>query len=294
MKKLLLVVVLVVAIGIGPLIAQLLIRVPRYFGYQTSPEELGFTANDYQNITLYSHDPVYNQNIELCGWYFPSIRESRIDPNNSMYNKSNANATIITIHGHGSSMGRIIGADMSLLHKAILPLWNAGYNILAIDLRNHGYSGYSGLVTLGYYEALDVLSAIDFVVNKSLIEQNEANPRIGLWGESMGGATVLQAASRDSHQNHIKAVLSDASFSSLEDVVSHWASHKAPWLPQILIDYFFVWIHFFMPIPMENLSVDKLAGSINAPVMIVHGTTDKIVPYYNAEKIIDSFKTEVA
>lgn len=35
-------------------------------------------------------------------------------------------------------MGKEEGRDKSVLHKAVLPFLMAGFNVLTIDLRNHG------------------------------------------------------------------------------------------------------------------------------------------------------------
>ena len=67
-------------------------------------------------------------------------------------------------------------------------LHDAGYNVLAYDLRNHGQSE-GTITTLGYAEVDDVRGAVAY-----LLTRPEVNPkRIGLVGCSMGSAVAIRA-----------------------------------------------------------------------------------------------------
>lgn len=281
-----------IALILGPLIGIIFIKVPRYFPYDTSPEKVGFNSDDYTKLTLYSkldHDSV-NKTLPISAWYFPSIftkNNSKMIENSKTANKTNENATIVVVHGHGSSMAREIGQDISVLEKAVIPLWNAGFNVLALDLRNHGQSGYSGYVTLGYYESLDVITGIEYLINE------KKSTRIGLWGESMGGATVLLTGSSlydNSIRNYINAIVADSAFSSVEGAMYGWCKTKLPFIPISVIDYLFFWFDLFLPIPVDKLRIFEIMNTIDAPLMIVHGTGDTLVPYENAEILIASLQ----
>src|SRR5262249_6596092 len=87
------------------------------------------------------------------------------------------------------------------------------YSVLAIDLRNFGESGASpdGRLTFGLTESNDVIAAIDF------LEARSKGGRFGALGFSMGGSTVIYAASRDPR---IEAVATDSAFADSHTIVT--------------------------------------------------------------------------
>ncbi|KAG2392145.1 hypothetical protein C9374_012397 [Naegleria lovaniensis] len=93
---------------------------------------------------------------------------------------------IITIHGYKVCRYR----SESMLPSTML--YHMGYNILQVDLRNHGDSGiYQQLpyVSFGNFEHLDILGGMDFIFSRySFLNKTDS---IGLFGTSMGGATAL-------------------------------------------------------------------------------------------------------
>lgn len=117
-------------------------------------------------------------------------------------------ATIIQVHGYRGCKQN--GID--LLASAIL--WKAGYNVLAIDLRNHGksdrYNFQIPVVTFGSEEHKDILGAFDWL-------QNKTSKPIGLMGISMGGASSLIAAWKEPR---IKAVFGDGAVCMIRETIS--------------------------------------------------------------------------
>lgn len=87
---------------------------------------------------------------------------------------------IITIHGYRVCRYR----SESMLPSTML--YHMGYNILQVDLRNHGDSGvYAPLpyVSFGNFEHLDILGAMDYILARYPF-LNKTNS-IGLFGTSM-------------------------------------------------------------------------------------------------------------
>ena len=76
-----------------------------------------------------------------------------------------------------------------LKYDSLLPagiLYHAGYNVLSIDLRNHGDSSLFEpikFVSFGNFEHLDVLGAFDYLLERFSF-LNETN-NVGLFGSSM-------------------------------------------------------------------------------------------------------------
>ena len=121
----------------------------------------------------------------LAGWYVPSASES--DP---------AGPTVVIVHGWGSNKSSMLDRA-ALLHDA--------YNLVLLDLRNHGQSQDSD-TTQGVREAADVVAVVDW------LEATKGPERIALLGVSMGGVTVLNAADDD---DRIGAVVIDATHATM-------------------------------------------------------------------------------
>lgn len=54
--------------------------------------------------------------------------------------------------------------ERAVLIKYIHPLVSAGFNVLALDQRNHGQSDYAPPVTFGWYESRDIPTMIDWLL----------------------------------------------------------------------------------------------------------------------------------
>ncbi len=96
-----------------------------------------------------------------------------------LYFPSRNGAAIIVQHGYGGHSG-------SVLHIAKI-FYQQGFGVLTMDLRAHGRSG-GELVTFGRDEAKDMQYAFDYLVSRKEVNAD----KIGLYGWSLGGATVLR------------------------------------------------------------------------------------------------------
>jgi fermentation-respiration switch protein FrsA (DUF1100 family) len=132
----------------------------------------------YQNIELTTKD-----GVTLSAWYTP--------PKNGK----------VILLAHGLSGNRPEGFHAMFAQN--------GYGVVSWDFRAHGISG-GGFSTLGYYERLDVESALDYALTQPDVEH------VGAWGASLGAATIILAAAQ---RPEIEAVAADSSFPTLEDAM---------------------------------------------------------------------------
>lgn len=130
-------------------------------------------------------DLTSSDGVRLAGWYVPAA--STIGPNG---------ATVVLVHGWGSNKSNMLGRAATL-HDA--------YNLVFVDLRNHGQSG-GTQTTQGVLEQADVTAAVDWLVT------NKAPASIALLGVSMGGATVLNAADSDAR---VEAVIIESTHATM-------------------------------------------------------------------------------
>jgi dipeptidyl aminopeptidase/acylaminoacyl peptidase len=120
--------------------------------------------------------------LALDAWYYPSQN----------------GAAVIMMGGMGGSLGSAL--------PRTAPLLEAGYGILQIESR--ACAEPASLVTLGFNEALDAETALQYLLQ---LEDIDAG-RIGIYGFSMGGVAAIRAAARNPH---ISAVLAEGGYHNL-------------------------------------------------------------------------------
>jgi pimeloyl-ACP methyl ester carboxylesterase len=134
--------------------------------------EVGAPPQGFQDVTLTTED-----GVSLAVWYRPAENGS----------------TIIVIHGSGDSREGLRGPSEMLKRH--------GYGVLALDLRGHGES--SGRTNrFGWESTADVGAAVAY------LQAHDPAGKIGGWGFSLGGETLLGAAGR---YPQVQAIVSDGS-----------------------------------------------------------------------------------
>ncbi len=157
-------------------------------------------------------------------------------------------ATLVFFHGNAGSLGNR-GAKLR-------PYIDAGLGVLITAYR--GYSGNAGdPFETGLYA--DGRAALDY-----LIAQGVPAGTTVVYGESLGGGVAVQLAT----ERKLAAVVLEAAFTSMAAT----ARHHYPWAPAgwLVRDRF------------DNLAkIDR----VNAPLLIVHGTADRVIPVAMAEQL---------
>ncbi|SUY47973.1 exported protein [Clostridium putrefaciens] len=189
-----------------------------------------------------------------------------------IYIKSNneSNKTMIFVHG--------ITVGLAYSIKYISMFLEKGWNVLIYDQRRHSKSEgkYS---TYGYYEKEDLDLFVNWVINKK--GEGEI---IGLHGESMGAATVLQYAKIN---KFAKFIISDCAFSSLNELLERKVKEKGALLKPILklmskraVRKAKFSFNFISPI--------EVVRKTSIPIMFIHGDKDKFVPWDMSVAMYDS------
>jgi fermentation-respiration switch protein FrsA (DUF1100 family) len=131
----------------------------------------------------------------------------------------------------------------------------AGLGLLAVSYR--GYPGSTGSPTEDGLH-LDARAAYDW------LRQRHAARDIVLHGQSLGSGVAVRLAA----EVEVGAVILEAPFTAAVDV----AAERFPWLPVrwLMLDQF--------------RSRDHI-GEVKAPVMIVHGDSDSIIPFAHGERL---------
>ncbi len=197
---------------------------------------------EYEEIELLTED-----GLHLQGWYTP--------PQNGV--------VILVAHGHAD----VRPIDFYLLFA------EQGYGVVSWDFRAHGESE-GEMVTFGYKESQDVEVALDFALAQPETE------RVGAWGGSMGGVSVLLAASR---RPEIEAVIVDSPFPSLEDELNDQI--PVPVLRELV--QFFAERETGMSIDMVR-PIDVIGEISPRSVFIIQGMGDTRIPANSAEHLYEA------
>ncbi len=200
---------------------------------------------------------VTSDGIRIAGWFIPAAND--IGP---------GGPTIVLVHGLGGSKGDMLSIA-EILHDR--------YNLVLLDLRNHGQSTGTH-TTVGVREQEDVRAILDW------LEREKDPERIGLFGSSMGGATVVNVARDDPR---VDAVALDSTHASLRNTVEARLRNQS--YPLTLPGYWAVvvatWVRTGVWVPSADPleAVDELG---ERPLLIVQGGRDRSHGPGNAEELL--------
>jgi len=180
--------------------------------------------------------------------------------------------TVIVLHG--------LGAQGLWMLDTAHEFAAEGYRAVVVDLRGHGGST-GNWITYGLREARDLSQVIDELENRQLIAG-----RIGVFGISFGAATAIHTAA---HDPRISAVVAVAPFNKLRDIAPHYFRTTAPGLGHMVTDKTF----------QEGVDIAGQRAAFNpdaadtswaariskAPVLLIHGSKDMIVPPSHSRQI---------
>lgn len=220
-----------------------------------------FYMSTFEDVAFPSRD----DNVSISGWYVEA--------------GENDAPAVILVHGlNGCKRASAVLLAAGMLNKA-------GFNILMIDLRDHGDSAIEdGRFAGGTEEYRDVLGAWDWLVDEKQIEP----ARIGLFGTSLGAASVLNAMAIEPRA---AAVWEDSSFAEVQVAIEDFLAYNG--LPT-----------FFAPAgplvgrvlsgdDLTALSPIESVSQLNGrPLFIVHGDADALMPVKHAYVLAEAANVE--
>ena len=165
--------------------------------------------------------------------------------------RSAGGLTVVLFQGNGGHLGHRL--------PVVEPLLRDGYGVLLAPYP--GYGGNPGRPTESS------LYAAGHGILDALVARGIATERVVLWGESLGGGIATRLAA----ERRVAGVILQAPFTSVADR----AQELYPFVPARLLtlDRF------------DNLS--RIAA-IGAPLLIIHGADDRIVPAEHGRKLLDA------
>ncbi len=228
-----------------PLAVRLAYRVPRVTG-DVQPGDMGLPGGPVQLET--------ENGKRLFGWYIPAPGEQA--------------PAIAIIHGWGSSSDQLLPLAPSL-HEA-------GHALLLLDARNHGRSDSDTFSSMPRF-AEDLEHGVDWLQRQPGVDPR----RVFVLGHSVGAAAALLVASR---RHDIAGVISIAAFAHPAEVMGRQLA--ALHLPRIPIGWLVLkYIEHAIGHRFDDIAPVNTIKKIQAPVLLVHGEADRLVPLRDAERI---------
>lgn len=202
--------------------------------------------------------PSRQEGISIAGWWIDN------DPD--------APAVILVdgLGGCKNSIAVLVPAGM---------LWHNGFNVLMIDLRDTGDSDYEdGRSAIGNEEYQDVLGAWDWLVEV----KGFAPERVGLFANSLGGATALYAFSEEPR---VAAIFLQSTFGNLQQIIAEELRRNG--YPAFLAPGAIVMGRVISGdnlVAHNPISAIKKAGT--RPVYVVHSRADTRIAVEQSEQLV--------
>ena len=182
-------------------------------------------------------------------------------------------AYVILQHGFKANRGY-------MLEEAKM-LQDAGYGVMVSSVRAHDLND-GDQISFGVNEMDDLQTWFNYLVD----EQGAVAHKIGLLGNSMGAAMVIEYAARN---QNIAAVVAVSPFSSLQDTidvsVEYFTGLPAfPFAPMISW-----WAEAILDMKVEQSDATKAAAKLcNTPLFIMQGGQDIVVSVDSGQWIYDA------
>lgn len=166
---------------------------------------------------------------------------------------------VIVLHGWGG--------NASLMLPLAPHLHEAGFHSFFLDVRNHGLSEHDRFVSLPRF-------AEDLDVAAGWLAANPAVTTIGVVGHSVGAGAAILSASQD---DKFAAVVSLSALAHPGEMMRHQMRR----LPKVAVDGLLLAVQKTIGQRFDEFAPRARIGLVRAPVMLVHGGADRVVPVGN-------------
>lgn len=234
------------------------------------PDEVGLA---YEDVFFPSQD-----GVPLEGWFIPAKSNKIIICNHFMPGNRYGYA------GHLEGFQNFGGFEVNFLpqYKA---LHDAGYNILAYDLRNHGLSGQGngGNVTIGLREYRDVIGSLQYVNSRA----DTKDMVKGLLSVCLGcDATIVAMDKNPEYFKDIKAMV------ALQPISLKYFIEKAAENQNLKVEeatkYFAESLRNVNGFILEELSPTPYAKSVTVPTKVLQVRNDYRTNVADVQEIYDT------
>jgi len=235
----------------------------------THPGRRPITADEERQVGLYARannaefrdvGVIAADRAEMRGWFLRPAESN--------------GSVVILLHGVSDNRLGMYGYGQWLLANH--------YSVLLPDARAHGLSG-GGIASYGLLESDDIHRWANW------IEDNERPRCVFGFGESMGAAQILQSLSKEPR---FCAVVAESPFETFREVsYARFGRpfHAGPWLGRTFFwptdEVGILYVRLTYGLDMDSASPEQAVRGSKVPVLLIHGTSDRNIPFYNSEDI---------
>lgn len=186
---------------------------------------------------------------------------------------------MIIVHGIGSNYHEILNSAFNYLEN--------GYNVVVYNQRHTGLTGGDNY-TFGLYERFDLEAVATFA--RGLYPAG----KLGVHGFSMGAATSTMHTELNESRKTVDFYILDAPYHTMESAVELGIiAENIPFLPVS----FAKWAGNVVLKVKEGLEYDDIqpvnsVTNISVPVLLIHGTEDKVTPPESSQEIYNAIPHE--
>ena len=221
--------------------------------YRDTINASDYFIDSYEDVSFPSTDDVV-----ISGWWME---------------QNPGGPTVIVNHGLTSSKY----SSGILLASGIL--YRNGFNVLAIDLRDHGDSTCEdGYYSAGQKESYDSAAAVNWLVDKKGIPPSA----LGIYGQSLGALTALTTSQ---HTNNFSAIAVHDPPVNFETLVREEMEYQG--FPAFLFEPTSHYARIFEGISLTNITPEtSLTRSVKQPILIFNGMLDeRVLPHHSLDLV---------
>ena len=209
-------------------------------------------------IELFRSKKEYTNSTQLETFTFKSFDNNNLVAQITRSQQDSTFGTIILVHG--------IRSNKSYYNDLTKKLSINGFNCVGIDLRAHGESEGSHC-TFGVKEKRDVSALLDH-----LPKENIDISKVGIWGQSLGGAVALQSLGTD---HRIRFGIVESTFTDFRSIVHDYFEYHMGFRNETISNYLVDRSAKIAGFDPEDANPKKYCQQITQPVLIVHGDKDQ-------------------
>lgn len=204
--------------------------------------------------------------------------DEHIIPADYIHSDKTDKGTVIMIHG--------LGGNRKTTYLIAEFFLQNGYSVIAYDQRSSGENT-AEKTTFGVWEKYDLIDCIKYA--KTI----DPNKKIGVWGESFGGATAIQGVAYEQVQDDVAFMILDCPVGNMEWMVSEEMKSMDMGIP---LEYM-IWAGNMMNKITLGFSYDdadatELAKNIHIPTLIINSEVDDVTPYFMGKDIFDNLSSK--
>jgi pimeloyl-ACP methyl ester carboxylesterase len=190
------------------------------------------------------------------------------------HSKGGRGRTVLVLHGFAE--------DPSTLRGRMEALGRHGWNVAALDTRAHGRSG-GDRITFGGREADDVRSWVSALGRMGRLRLDHS---VAVWGRSMGATVALLAAASDPR---VVAVVLESPYADLEETLVSILIRKRIPFARLVMRLIMTRAERLAGLPPHLPRPIDVARKVHVPVLVLHGSEDRLTPRSVAEQLASAF-----